>query len=631
MTAAMQHQRGNAPAPVEGATLRQLLASHARTRPSAPALLAPGHRTITYVELLAVVSRARRWLLSCGLGSHARVALLLPQGMELAIASLAVGSQATAIALHPGSTQAELAALLADARTDAVLGLPGDPAAARLGQQLGSTPLSLDLERLLAAPHESPVAFDDDRDWPAPEDTAFVLFTSGTTGRPKRVPLTQGQVLASARNIARHLALAPDDRGLGLMPLFHSHGLVGGLLASLAAGSSVICTPGFDASQFLRWIGEFRPTWYTAAPTLHRAIAELGTHAEGALPPHKLRFIRSASSALPAELLRGLEALWGVPVIESYGMTESATQLASNPLPPGMRKPASVGRPAGAELRVIDESGNDQATGLPGSIVARGPAVFAGYEDAPAANAEAFRDGWFITGDIGWFDADGYLHIVGRNAEIINRGGEKIAPSDVEQALLRLPAVVQAVAYPAPHPTLGEDVHAAVVLARDAVADPQALRTALFGTIADFKIPARIHVLDDIPAGVGGKVQRRRLHEAIARIDLASPSAAAPLTAMEARVAALFARVLDRAVDEVDANFLVLGGDSLSAARLAQMANEAWGIEMSASAVLAAPTVGGFAARVQAAIDEADALGDALQAEMDALSDEEVARLLGPQ
>lgn len=607
--------------------MRNWLASRAQETPTAPALLAPGFPVLGYAELDDVLARARRWLAAHGLRTGSRVAVCIHQGMELAIAMLAIGSHCTVIALHPGLTESELAALLSDARADAVLGLPDDPVPARLAQRQGITGLSLDLDHLLHGPIDA--ADLDPGDSPAPDDTAFVLFTSGTTGRPKRVPLTHRQVLASACNIARHLGLSRDDRGLCLMPLFHSHGLVGGMLAPLAARSSVACTPRFDGPSFLAWMAEFAPTWYTAAPTIHRAIADLVPQGGGDLQHHGLRFVRSASSALSPELLHRLESLWGAPVIESYGMTESATQMASNPLPPGLRKSGSVGLPAGAELRVVDESGAaERPAGSVGHIAARGPAIFGGYEDAPAANAEAFRDGWFLTGDLGWFDAEGYLHVVGRDADIINRGGEKFPPIDIEQALLRLPGVEQAAAYPVPHPTLGEDVHAAIVPLRGSEADPHALRKALFGTLADFKVPARIHVLPEIPVGAGGKLQRRRLHEQIERATARTITAARPLTALEAQVAGLFAGLLGRPVGRSDDNFLALGGDSLSAARLAQRANETWGVELSASSVLAAPTVGALAALLQTAIDDADALGDALQTEIDQLTDEEIQRLL---
>ncbi|MET0543151.1 MAG: non-ribosomal peptide synthetase [Variovorax sp.] len=612
-------------------TLQALLSRHARMQPARVALLAPGHPSISYAQLSSVVGRMRGFLRAHGLGTRSRIAVLLPQGLALAIANVSIACQATVIALHPGLSEAELSELLADARADALLGPMGDPVAARLAHAHGLVPLSLDLAQFMQDQGESPHAFEDDGDaWPGPEDTAFVLFTSGTTGKPKRVPISQRQVVCSARNIADHLALRPEDRGLSMMPAFHSHGLVGALLAPLAAGSSVVCTSGFDASSLLQWLAEFDPTWYTAAPTIHQSMADLGMRAGAKLPPHRLRFIRSASSALSPELLQRLEIVWAAPVIESYGMTETATQMASNPVGAGLRKAGSVGMPAGAELRVVDAQGNAQVTGLTGSIMVRGPAVFSGYEDAPVANAQAFRDGWFDTGDLGWFDEDGYLHVEGRAAEIINRGGEKIAPFEVERALLRLPAVAQAVAYPVPHPTLGEDVHAAVVLAPGHDADAHGLRAALFGVIASFKVPACISVLDSIPTGSGGKVRRRDLHHDIARAPVASRPAAGLRNRVEVRVAALFAETLACDVDDADANFLALGGDSLSAARLAHLASETWGIELPASTALVEPTVGGFAACVQAAIDEADALIASAHADIQSLSDEEVARLLGP-
>ncbi|VTU14936.1 putative sulfoacetate--CoA ligase [Variovorax sp. SRS16] len=610
---------------LEVSTLSQQLALHARLRPSAIALLAPGFQTISYAQLLATVQGARPWLASRSIAPAARIAVLMPAGMELALCCLAIACGAVCIPLHIGLTEPELLALLGDANADAVVGLPDDPLPVRLAQKLGLATLAFNAQQLLEGPSKD--LPDVDAPWPEPGDTAFVLFTSGTTGKPKRVPLSQQQLVRSAHHIAQHLDLRPEDRALCVMPAYHSHGLVGGLLTPLAAGSSVVCAPVFDASEFLRWVREFRPTWYTASPTVHHAAVEQLTRDRAAMPAHSLRLIRSASSTLPAELLSRMEDAWGVPVIQSYGMTETATQLASNPLPPGVRKADSVGRPVGAALRVIDDEGHALPAGQAGAVIAHGPAVFAGYEDAPDTNVEAFLDGWFLTGDLGWFDEDGYLFLTGRSKELINRGGEKIAPLEVERALLRLPDVAEAVAYPAPHPTLGEDVHAAVVLAGGTAADPQALRASLFGAIADFKIPACIHVLEKIPTEVNGKVRRRCLHEQIQEF-VVSPLTAMLFTPLQARIAALFARILNRPVTTCDANFLALGGDSLSAVRVAQAVQQAWGVDSSASALLAAPTVGGFAAVVQAAIDEADALSDALQAEVDALSDEEVARLL---
>jgi acyl-CoA synthetase (AMP-forming)/AMP-acid ligase II len=610
----------------EVTTLAQQLALHARLRPSAVALLAPGFQAISHAQLLAIVQGAQQWLASRGIAPAARIAVLMPAGMELAICCVAIACGTVCIPLHTGLTEPELLALLSDASADVVVGLPGDPLPVRLAQKLGLATLAFDMQQSLEGPSRGPP--DVDAPWPEAGDTAFVLFTSGTTGKPKRVPLSQRQIVRSAHHIAQHLELRPEDRALCVMPAYHSHGLIGGLLTPLAAGSSVVCPPVFDAAEFLRWVRDFRPTWYTASPTIHHAVVEQLTRDRAAVPAHSFRLIRSASSALPAELLRRMEEVWGVPVIQSYGMTETATQLASNPLPPGVRKADSVGRPVGAELRVIDDEGHALTAGQTGAVIARGPAVFAGYEDAPETNAEAFLDGWFLTGDLGWFDEDGYLFLTGRSKELINRGGEKISPFEVEQALLRLPGVARAVAYPVDHPTLGEDVHAAVVPAPDSAVAGQVLRSRLFGAIADFKVPACIHVIDQIPAGPGGKVQRRSLHHQIAGLVAPAP-AAAPLTPLEARIARMFAQTLGRPMAAVDANFLALGGDSLSAVRLTHSVNETWGLDLSASAVLAAPTVTAFAAAVQAAIDEADALSSALEADLNALSDTEVSRLLG--
>ncbi|SFN54139.1 non-ribosomal peptide synthetase [Variovorax sp. OV329] len=600
----------------EESTLRQVLESHARTHPAAPALLSTERVSFNYAQLLAAADYTRDWLASLGLGSHSRIAVLLPTGLPLSLATVAVVCNATTLPLHPALTPTELEALLRDARADAILGLPGNEVVGALAEKLGLQALGFELAKLLDAQpgqsnHEHAPA------GPAPGDTAFVLFTSGTTGKSKRVPLTQQQVLASARNIGRHLAILPDDLGLMAMPTFHGHGLIGGLLTPLVAGSPVVCTPTFDTTAFVRWISEFNPTWYTAAPSIHQSIVDLAAAGTLAWPQHRLRFARSASSALPQALMRDLEALWKVPVIEAYAMTEASTQMASNPLPPGIQVPGSVGPAAGAEIRVIDEQGRDLPRNAEGRVVIRGPAVFCGYEDAPALNSEAFVDGWFITGDLGYLADDGYLFLSGRTSELINRGGEKIAPIEVERALLALPAVAQAAAFAAPHPTLGEDVHAAVVLARDAVADPRELRRALFGKLADFKIPAFIHVLDKLPTGTAGKLQRRRMHEqiqSIARAQAGAPGSPAPLTAMQARVASLFEQILRVPVGAGDADFLALGGDSLSAARLALAASEAFALEISGAQVLSAPSVSELAALIQSARDGLAQHDDAVQA-----------------
>ena len=337
-----------------------------------------------------------------------------------------------------------------------------------------------------------------------------MLHTSGTTSRPKIVPLAQRNVCASARNIRTTLALTPADRGLNIMPLFHIHGLIAGTLAPLSAGSEVCYTTGFNALKFFQWVSEIRPTWYTAVPTMHQVILSRAGKNKDVIEANPLRFIRSSSSSLPPQVIKELEEVFGAPVIESYGMTEAAHQMSSNPLPPGTRKPGTVGVAAGPEVAVIDADGNPVAPGATGEIAIRGENVTSGYENNPKANGEAFVRGWFRTGDQGVMDAEGYLTITGRLKEIINRGGEKISPREVDEVLLDHPAVQQCVTFAVPHDKLGEEVAAAVVLREGAQAGEKDLREFLAIRLADFKVPRKILILSEIPKGATGKSPTHR-------------------------------------------------------------------------------------------------------------------------
>ena len=292
----------------------------------------------------------------------------------------------------------------------------------------------------------------------------MVLHTSGTTSRPKIVPLSQRNLCASARNIARTLAFTDRDCGLNIMPLFHIHGLIAGVLAPLSCGSAVFCTPGFNALKFFAWMDEAQPTWYTAVPTMHQAILARAPKNLDIIRKHPLRFIRSSSSSMPTQVIRELEEVFQTPLVEAYGMTEATHQMASNPLPPGVRKPGSVGVAAGPEVAIMGEDGSLLPANAVGEIVIRGDNVTAGYESNPKANAEAFHAGWFRTGDQGLIDAEGYVSLTGRLKEIINRGGEKVSPREVDEIVIDHPAVAQVVCFGMPHPKLGEEVAAAVVL-----------------------------------------------------------------------------------------------------------------------------------------------------------------------
>jgi acyl-CoA synthetase (AMP-forming)/AMP-acid ligase II len=340
------------------------------------------------------------------------------------------------------------------------------------------------------------------------DDIALILHTSGTTSRPKIVPLAQRNICASAGNIAETLRFTPSDRGLNIMPLFHIHGLMAGLLASLSTGASVFCSPGFNALRFFAWMEEARPTWYTAVPTMHQAILTRAPHNKDIIASNPLRFVRSSSSSMPPQVIAELEKTFGAPVIEAYGMTEASHQMASNMLPPGIRKPGTVGVAAGPEIAIMDQAGTLLPPETTGEIVIRGANVTAGYENNPKANGEAFTNGWFRTGDQGVMDAAGYVTITGRLKEIINRGGEKISPREVDEILMDHPAVLQVVTFAMPHDKLGEEVAAAVVLRDGVVASEKDLRDFCGERLAPFKVPRKVLFLAEIPKGATGKLQR---------------------------------------------------------------------------------------------------------------------------
>ena len=339
-------------------------------------------------------------------------------------------------------------------------------------------------------------------------DVALLLHTSGTTSRPKLVPLTHANLAASAAHIGTVLRLKPDDRCLNIMPLFHIHGLIAAVLASLAAGGSTFCTPGFNALRFFALLGEAKPSWYTAVPTMHQAILARAARNPEAVAAAKLRFIRSSSASLPPQVMLELEALFSCPVIESYGMTEAAHQMTSNPLPPAARKPGSVGIAAGPEVAIMAEDGGLLGPDTVGEIVIRGPNVTAGYVNNPSANETAFEHGWFHTGDQGTLDSDGYVRVTGRLKEIINRGGEKISPREVDEVLMDHPAIAQVVTFAMPHDKLGEEVAAAIVLREGQSATEAEIRAFCATRLADFKVPRKIVILDEIPKGATGKLQR---------------------------------------------------------------------------------------------------------------------------
>ena len=484
----------------------------------------PDGSAMSYAALRDQCRRTAEDLSRHGLGGNDRVAIVLPNGPQMATSFHAIASVATAAPLNPAYTDAEFEFYFSDLRAKALVVASGTETRAReVALRLG-----IHVIELAAATDLPAGGFDlDFATMPASgagkavgvDDIALVLHTSGTTSRPKIVPLSQANLCASAAHVSRVLSLTSDDRCLNVMPLFHIHGLIAAVLSSLYAGGSVNCTPGFNALKFFTWLKAAQPSWYTAVPTMHQAVLERAGRNREIVANSPLRFIRSSSSSLPPPVMQRLEQAFSCPVIESYGMTEAAHQMTSNELPPGERKPGSVGVSAGPEVRIMDAAGTFVGSTVEGEIVIRGANVTHGYDASPEANAHAFvadPDGggdWLRTGDQGVFDEDGFLTISGRLKEIINRGGEKIAPREVDDVLMDHDAVSQAITFAVAHPKLGDDVAAAVVLREGAEASERELRDFAATRLAAFKVPRILVFLDEIPKGSTGKPQRVGLAE----------------------------------------------------------------------------------------------------------------------
>jgi len=602
-----------------------LLGTDSHSDTDALAILAPGRTGLSYARLREHVAATVRSLNAMGIGRNDRVAVVLPNGPEMAVAFLAVATAATCAPLNPTLPASELEFYLSDLEARAVITSKTHPVrdvARTLGIaviELVSTEREAGLFRLGGPALPAAAA----RGGPAEaDDVALVLHTSGTTSRPKQVPLTHRNLEASARHIVAALALEPRDRCLNIMPLFHIHGLIGALLSSLAAGASIACTPGFVATDVFAWMEECAPTWYTAVPTMHHSIV---SRTADATHRPRLRFVRSSSAALPTRVAAELEAYFGCPVIEAYGMTEASHQMASNPLPPRARKPGSVGVPAGPSVAIMAADGSLAAAGESGEVVIRGPNVTRGYFNNDAANRDAFRDGWFRTGDQGHFDADGYLFLTGRLKEQINRGGEKISPLEVDEIVGGHPAVAQALTFAMPDPRLGEEVAVAIVLRPGASCDEAELKAFVAARLADFKVPKRVVVLAELPKGPTGKPQRiglaQRLGVTSSRHDAARATYVAPSTPIERELAAVWEEVLRVERIGIADDFFQLGGDSILAARVIVRLRERIDVDLAPRAFFDAPVLGTLARVI------AELLAPLLD-EIEAMSDEEAERQL---
>lgn len=591
-------------------TIDRWLAYYASQTPDDVAILAPGRVPLSYGQLYAQIQTIGQTLNAMGFGKGDRMAIVMPNSPEMAVTFLSVAIFATSAPLNPNYQLPEFDFYLSDLNAKALIVLAGMDSPARTIAKNRKIPILEIIPQLEASaglfqlvgesaidPSRIPV-----NPTAQPDDIALVLHTSGTTARPKLVPLTQANLCASASNIKTSLQLTASDRCLNVMPLFHIHGLIGGLVSSLTAGGSIVCPPGFDRERFWDWLEAFSPTWYSAVPTIHQSILDRIPSTFDNTKLQSLRFIRSSSAALPPKVMQALETQFNIPVIEAYGMTEAAHQMASNPLPPAQRQPGSVGIAAGPEVAIMDELGNLLPQETIGEVVIRGNNVISGYENNSEANAKAFTNGWFRTGDRGYLDANGYLYLQGRLKEIINRGGEKIAPQEIDNVLMELSGIRQAVTFAVPHPTLGEDVASAVILQTGVELLPSEIRRFLFDRIAAFKVPSQVILVDEIPKGATGKLQRIGLAEKLK--PLLQADKIQPHTELEKKILAIFTEVLNQDTIGIGDNFFALGGDSLTGTQVASRLNAQFSINLPNTEIFRKPTIAELAEAIEQLKDQ---------------------------
>jgi acyl-CoA synthetase (AMP-forming)/AMP-acid ligase II/thioesterase domain-containing protein/acyl carrier protein len=588
--------------------------SLARSAGQVAAIVAPGREPLSFADVAARLLTIRDALAEYGIGRGDRVASALPRGPETAVCFLGVASCATYAPLNPDYSEAEFRAYLTKLRPKAIILPHGSSGAARCSAEaLGIAVIDLAAEIAKPAGSFSLLSRATGRassirpEWNGAEDFALVLLTSGTTSEQKLVPLRQRHLLTYAHAGAKLYRLGPNDRCLHVTPMFHGHGLLGSLLGALTNGSGVICSPHFDIPSFFEQIEHQRPTWYSAGASVHHAILNRVGEYRDVARKANLRFIRSGSGRLDPKVMAGLQNRFGAPMIEGYSMSECGI-VASNPLPPGVRKPGTVGKVQFNEVAIIDDQGNVLAPGRDGEIVVRGPGVFDGYFDNPAANAAAFIDGWFRTGDLGRSDEDGYLTLVGRIKNVINRGGEKIGTSEVEAALTRHPAVEQACVFAIPHPSLGEEVAAAVVLSSKAVVTERDIQAHARGILTGFKVPRRVFFLPSFPTSATNKIRRDQVAQICKGLLAQNKPApaeetAGPWSALERDIAGLWQRVLgiDARQIEREDDFFLVGGDSLKAYDLLAHMRKRYRVTMGLRHLFdEASTVAGMARLVEA-------------------------------
>lgn len=550
----------------------EFIADYKQKTPDAIAILSPQKQPITYDRLFQHLVKTTSSLRQLGITKTDRVALVMSNGPEMATAFLAIGSVAVCVPMNSKSSLCEFKTYLSAVKAKAIVIADG------MSTEATKAAMELEIEIITVKCEGDEAGIFDVINAPSncqkvveyskPEDVALILFTSGTTGKPKIVPLTHSNIYSCTKNIVSSLMLSAQDRCLNVMPLFHSGGLVMSLLSTLFAGGSIICTNGLVASQFFGWLSELSPTWYSAVPTTHQVVLQQWEHMGLPAVVHSLRFIRCGSAALPPLLAQKIESALQVPIIEGYGSSEAVSQIAVNPLPPGQRKLGSAGKPAGCNVEIMDEFGNLLPVGVSGEIVIQGASVFSGYENDATANVKSFYNGWFRTGDHGYIDSDGYLYIKGRFKEIINCGGAKISPREIEEVLMSHPSVKEVVAFAFPHLSLGEVVAVAIVTKGEKIISEDAVQRYVSKHVIYYKVPHKVVFVDNIPKEATGKINRIGMAEKLGITvntvnDKTSKTPACD--ELELKMMDIWRKILKKSDIGSKESFFNIGGDSLTA------------------------------------------------------------------
>lgn len=495
-------------------TVRELIEHQAALRPNAIyATDADGQRSITFAELARACRQVAALLRSHGSRPGDTVAVVMPNGLQtlrLLLGAMHGGWCVNPINLLSQPDQMRYVLGHSDCKVVVVSPEWEQPVRVML------TGLGREVALLVSQPDADGLPDEEAQTAPpAPDALALLMYTSGTTGVPKGVMLTQANLAANALAISAEHGLGPDDRVLAVLPLYHINAFAVTMLAPLAHGGSLAMPPKFSAARFWAQASERRCSWINVVPTMISYLLE------GAVPPHeqmaRIRFCRSASAALPPEHLRAFEQKFGIGIIETMGLTETVAPSFSNPLDAALRKLGAVGRASGCEAQVIDANLAPVPDGQTGEVAIRGPNVMRGYYKNDEATRATFTpDGWLRTGDLGHRDSDGFFFVTGRIKELIIKGGENIAPREIDEALLRHPAIQDAAAVGIPDRHYGQEIMACVVLRDGHAADEAALRDFCLEQLGRYKTPKVFRFVTELPRGPSGKVQRLKLLDTLA-------------------------------------------------------------------------------------------------------------------